>query len=324
MFKKKKKCALGIDLGGTKINIGLVDEEGEILERTLVHTDVEGGAEAVIGQIMNTGNELLSEGQYTLETVGIGLAGQIEKNTGNVLFAPNLKWRDVAIKKQLQETWKVPVAVLNDVRAAAYAEWQLGAGKGCNDLVCLFVGTGIGGGIVTDGKLLTGDTNSAGEVGHMVIHFNGHLCTCGNRGCFEAYASGWALAARAREKIVANPKKGSTILDLSDQTIEKVSGFQVEKAYRQNDPLAIEIVEEFTAALIAGSVSLVNVLNPKRLVFGGGVIKGLGDLLKPVHEGIKKQALKSATRQLEVVQAQLLTDAGVVGAALYAYRHKDK
>ena len=184
----KKDYAIGVDLGGTKLDIGVVDPSGNIRAHKLVPTNVQGGFQAVLEQILSNTRELIQKEACDPLAVGVGLPGQIDGSTGSVIFAPNLLWNNVPFREELQRALSLPIAVTNDVRAATYGEWILGAGKGYQDLVCIFVGTGIGGGIVSQGKMVTGDTNCAGEIGHMTIAIGGRECHCGNRGCFEAYA----------------------------------------------------------------------------------------------------------------------------------------
>jgi glucokinase len=294
--------SIGVDLGGTKLHVAVVDNLGRVFERRLVPTNVRGGADGVREQIVQAIRELIEEKGEKPAAIGLGLAGQVDAKSGLVYFAPNLQWHNVPIKEMLEKDLHIPIAVTNDVRAATWGEWQIGAGKNCSDLVCLFVGTGLGGGIVSKNQMLTGATNSAGEIGHMVIQMGGRHCHCGQYGCFEAYASGWAIAERAQDLM----------------KLEAVTAKDVAHKYKEGDPLAAKVVEEVVLALIAGSVSIVNCLNHKRLIFGGGVIKGLPEILKSVEEGIKKQALKSAASQLEVTLSELSTDAGVIGAAVFA------
>lgn len=309
--------AIGIDLGGTKLNIGLVDESGHVLDKVTVATDISGGPAAIIQQMSDQAKELMFNHQKKPVAIGVGLAGQITPE-GSVSFAPNLRWTNVPFKDLLYQELQLPIHVLNDVRAATWAEWHYGAGRECQDIVCLFIGTGIGGGIVSGGKLLVGANNCAGEIGHIIIEMNGHKCTCGNTGCWEAYVGGWGIAERTREKIVVNPQKGERLLELADNSLDKVTAKVLELAYREGDPLSHHMMKEVSHALVAGSVSVINALNPRRLIFGGGVIKGLPELIDAVREGVKHRALASALHDLEILEARIVTDAPMIGAATYA------
>ncbi len=211
----------------------------------------------------------------------------------------------------------MPVVVTNDVRAAAYGEWKFGAGKGIDDLVVLFVGTGIGGGVVSEGRLLHGCTNTLGELGHMTLIQNGRKCRCPNHGCLEAYAGGWAIAKRAQEAVSREPEKGKTLLELAGG-VEKITAATVSLALRSGDPMARSLFTETGEYLGAGVVSTVNAFNPCLLVLGGGVIEGMPDLIKIVDSHTRKHALKPGLQRLRIEKASLGADAGVIGAAVYA------
>lgn len=307
--------AIGVDLGGTKIEIAQIDARGAVLDRIRIPTNVAGGVEAIQSDIVQAIRLLQSKRNGSLFGVGIGVAGQIEAGTGKVLFAPNLGWHNVPLQENLAKSLKTNVAVTNDVRAAAWGEWLFGAGKGCADLICLFLGTGIGSGIVSGGKMLTGATNSAGEVGHMTISLNGPKCTCGNIGCFEALAGGWGIARQAQEAVKGNRQAGKRILELANGEIEAINAKVLELAGEEGDPLAKELMERVYEAMIAGTVSLVNAFNPQKLIIGGGLGEGFPQVIPRIEEGVRARALRTATRELEILPAALGMDAGVVGAA---------
>lgn len=307
---------LGIDLGGTKIDIGVVDDAGKILRRELIKTS-KNGPQAVVNEIHDA-IQKLSNHNENFAAVGIGMAGQIDARTGEVYFAPNLGWTHFPLAQELEKKLRIPVKVTNDVRAAAWGEWLYGAGRGCKDLVCLFVGTGIGAGIVSGGHMLAGCRNAAGEVGHMTLELNGPACSCGNRGCFEALAGGWAIARRAKELISYDSIEGKKFLDLVGCDEDQVTGRHVLEAYQKKSPLAIKVIEEVKEALIAGVANLVNAFNPEKVILGGGIISGAPVFVEAIREGISKRALKVAVDGLEVVRAELKGDAGVIGACAFA------
>jgi glucokinase len=311
---------IGIDLGGTKIEIARVDSSGRLLQRTRRATDVADGPSVVKDQIVDGVREMEEGIDSRPAGIGIGVAGQIEPGTGTVRFAPNLDWQDVPLGSELSDALDLPVLVANDVRAITWGEWLHGAGQGCDDLVCLFIGTGIGGGIVSGGQVLSGCSNAAGELGHTTIQLNGPLCHCGNRGCLEALAGGWAIARQAREAIQANPAAGRPLLERAGGELDKVSARTVAQAAHAGDSLAQELVDQVAEALIAGCMGLVNAVNPCRLILGGGVIEGLPELVDRVDRGVRERALAAATTSLKVVAAQLNGDAGVIGAAALAIR----
>lgn len=307
MLNPESRLAIGIDLGGTKIAFGLVDEMGRILHHDRIDTNVASGPQAIENQIIEMARSLQKKAEYPILGIGIGVAGQIDSETGSVIFAPNLKWHNVPIRADLEKALEVPVRVNNDVRALTIGEWLYGAGKGHQDILCVFIGTGIGGGVVSGGKLLVGSSNTLGEVGHTTIDFNGPLCTCGKKGCLECFAGGWGIAVRAREAIERNERgaESQKILSMVDFKLEQVSATTIIQAYHENDPMAKDLLEQVIKALIAGCASLVNAFNPQRLILGGGLIDGFPEIITFIEEGIRRDSLKAATKNLEVVRAKL-------------------
>ncbi len=317
---EEKKYAIGIDLGGTKIALGIVDTNGRVLEMVRYETDAEGGPGAVIDQIAKGVKQLERERSSDISGIGIGVAGQIEPGTGAVRFAPNLDWHDVPLQDDLEKISGLRVVVTNDVRAALWGEWLFGAGKDSEDLVCIFVGTGIGGGIVSGGRLLEGCSNTAGEIGHMTIDLQGPICTCGNRGCMEALAGGWAIAARTQAMVKSHPASGNTILQMAGGKLEEISARTLVQAHYAGDPLAKGIMDEVIDALSAGISALVNAINPCRIILGGGIIEGMPELLTRIQEGVKRRALSAATGDLTFLPSKLGNDAGIIGAAALAMK----
>lgn len=307
-----QKCAIGIDIGGTKTDISLIFDNGDIKEKIIIDTPID-YPEALIAIIANC-NILIKK--FSPVGIGMGMAGQIEAETGNLLYAPNLGWKDVPLKKALSTALQIPVVITNDVRAATWAELYLGAGKGESDLVCIFVGTGIGGGIVSKGKILNGFSNTGGEIGHMTVHIGGRKCNCGNEGCWEAYAGGWSIAEQGKEAVMKFPLQGNSILQLSNGCIDSITAKNVIKAAQESDPLAKQIIDVVLRAMIAGTTTIINVLNPKKIIFGGGIIGGMPDIVAHIDSEVRKHALPAATKGLEITAAKLKESAGVIGAAL--------
>ena len=200
--------AVGVDLGATKLEVARVERGGKVVDSIRTPTRAEGGPAAAERDIVEAARLLMERAGTAPLGIGVGVAGQIERHTGRVLFAPNLNWREVPLRADLEEALEMAAVVTNDVRAITWGEWLYGAGKGYDDVICLYVGTGIGGGIVSGGRVVSGCANSAGELGHIVIDMNGPPCTCGNRGCLEALASGWAIARQAQEMIEPGPPIG--------------------------------------------------------------------------------------------------------------------
>lgn len=306
--------ALGVDLGGTKVETSLVDTSGQILASHRSPTQPEKGADGVIADIIECVNSCLGEANQPAQALGIGIAGQIEKDTGIVRFAPNLGWHSVPLRAKLEEALALPVIVTNDVRAATYGEWLYGTGQGVNDLICLFVGTGVGGGIVSGGRLLEGCNNTGGELGHMTIVSDGRQCHCRNQGCLEAYAGGWAIGERVQEAVRNDPKAGKALITLAG-SIENISAATVTEANANGDPLAQRMVEETAQFLAAGLVGIVNAFNPCLIVLGGGVIQSLPEYTSLVEHIVRLKALEAALEGLRVVTAALGNKAGVIGAA---------
>jgi glucokinase len=308
---------LGVDLGGTKVETALVNEAGDILASHRRATHPDKGTDAVIEDIITCVKTCLGEASKTTRALGIGVAGQVDRATGVVRFAPNLGWRDVDLKSRLEQALGMQVVVTNDVRAATWGEWKHGAGKGIDDLVCLFVGTGVGGGIISSGRLLAGCQNSAGELGHITIVTGGRNCHCPNQGCLEAYAGGWAIAERAQEEVRANPSEGQRLLALAGD-IRKINAATVARANADGDPLARRLIQGTAQYLAAGVVSIVNAFNPCLLILGGGVIEGMPELVSMVDSAVEIKALQVAVDGLRIVTAALGNKAGVVGAAALA------
>lgn len=307
---------LGVDLGGTKVNLALVDASSRLLATQKFSTHPDKEPERVIADIVSGINRCLSGAGENAKAVGVGVAAQVD-SSGVIQSSPNLGWRNIPLKKKLEEKIDVPVVVTNDVRAATWGEWRYGAGRGVDHLAVLFVGTGIGGGVISGGKLLEGCTNTGGELGHTTIVYDGRQCHCPNKGCLEAYAGGWAIAERAQDTVNEMPTEGKQLKALAG-SVEKITAETVSQAYRQGDPLAQRLVEETGQYLGAGVVNIVNAFNPCRVVLGGGVVEGIPELVQMVEKFTRKRALEAAVEKLEIVKAKLGANAGVVGAAALA------
>lgn len=318
MMHKKitEPLTLGVDIGGTKVNLALIDAKGNLLytHHSLIHASKE--PNKVIADLSARVDDCLNKINFKAEALGVGVAAQINRN-GIVYASPNLGWKNFPLKKELEKQFSLPILVTNDVRAATWGEWRYGAGKGVNDLAVLFVGTGIGGGIISSGEVLSGCSNSGGELGHITIVYDGQQCRCPGRGCLEAYAGGWAIAERAQQAVRAAPKEGHFLVSLAG-SVEKVTSVTVGNAYHEGDLLAKKLVEETGRFLAAGVISIVNAFNPCVLVLGGGVIEGIPELVHMVKEIVPKLALEAAVEKLKIVKAALGGDAGAIGAAALA------
>lgn len=310
---------IGVDLGGTKVGMVLLDESGRVLKSHRYATRSEDGPDQVIAGIAEQASELRRGAAEHVQAlgVGVGVAGQVEKETGAVSFAPNLGWTNVALRESLEEALMVPVAVTNDVRAVTWGEWQYGAGRGVDDLVCVFIGTGVGGGIVAGGRMMEGFNNSAGELGHITIVSGGRDCNCPNRGCLEAYVGGRYIGERAREAVDADPQAGSRLVALAGGA-DRISSATVSKAYDEGDRLARHLVNETSRYLADGLISIVNAFNPSLLILGGGVTEGIPDLASLTEPAVRARALPAAVESLRVVNGALGEEAGAIGAAALA------
>jgi glucokinase len=315
-----KKWSIGIDLGGTKINGARVDETGKIIESRKVKTDVKGGPRGIIRQINELVEVLCKDQDESPLGVGVGVAGLVSETGGFIYFAPNLQWDDVPFEDMLEENMTHDAFVLNDVRAAAYAEWQVGAGRHFNDLVCVFIGTGIGGCVISDGRLLSGANNSFGELGHTTLDFDGPPCHCNNVGCFEALASGWAIEREARTGAAADAEGANLLLNQVDGHLNQITGKMVIQAANSGDPFSKEIIDRVEFAIAGGITSVVNGYNPAKIILGGGIMEGLASRIPSIEKQVKARALDIAGETVQITGASLHNEAGVIGAALYSMK----
>lgn len=304
-----KSLAVGIDLGGTRFRIALLHPGGRIVRRRTGATGPGRRPEDVIDELIGAVRTELARSKGTASCVGIGVAAQVDR-AGRIRLAPNLGWREVPLVGPFAEAFRVPVVALNDVRAATVGEWRRGAGRGERDLVTLFIGTGLGGGVVSDGHLLTGASNSAGELGHLTLVEGGRRCTCSRAGCLEAYVSGWAIEARAREAYAVRPAPRGRA--------PPVSASEVIHAGIAGDPVAHQLLEETIDHLSAGLVGIANAFNPRLVIGGGGVVEGYPPLLTEAVRRARPFMLPTAGEVLEYRPASLGEFAVALGAATVA------
>ncbi len=303
----------GIDVGGTKILGGVVDKSGTIVEELRVEspaTDVEAIEEAIASLVL----ELSS--RHTIEGVGVGAAGYIDKSRSTVMFAPNIAWRDVNLKAELEERVDLPVVIENDANAAAWGEFRFGAAEDVDDLLLITVGTGVGGGLVLDGSLYRGAFGVGAEIGHMRVVPGGELCGCGNRGCFEQYASGTALVREARDAAQAGSLLARGVLDRAGGDPAKITGPLITEAAQDGDAFARESLATLGRWLGEGIASLAAVLDPAAVVIGGGVSEAGDLLLEPARAAFAAQLTGRGHRpMLQIRKATLGNRAGLIGAA---------
>lgn len=304
---------VGVDVGGTKIAAGLVDDSGVILQRTRRETPSTDQA-AIADAIAACVKELSSD--RPVEAVGIGAAGLVDSARSVVLFAANLSWRDAPLRASVEQRTGLPVVVENDANAAAWGEFRFGGGLDVDDMLLVTVGTGVGGGIVLGGNLLRGAFGIAGEIGHMRVKPGGRRCGCGNRGCFEQYASGSALVRDARHLVRQESPLTDRLLELCGGDPAALTGPMVTLAAREGDEAATDLLDDLGRWLGEGMASLVAVLDPAVIVVGGGVSEAGELLLEPARQAFHRNLMGRGYRpEAELRLARLGNDAGLVGAA---------
>ena len=308
---------LGIDLGGTNIAVGLVNEHGRVIYKKSTPTLADRSAEQIINDIVNLCNVVCSECQASLnclDSIGIAVPGGVEVATGTVVFTPNIPFSGINIADILSKKLCYNrVGVINDANAALLAEMKTGSAVNCRDIVMITIGTGIGGAIAIDGKIVNGINGMAGEIGHLVIQKNGKECSCGRRGCFETYASATALMNLTRQEI-DNCRTNGEYTVMSEAT--ELNARIAFDAYKQGDNAAKRVIHEYIDALSCGIVSLINIFQPDLFVIGGGVSgekEFLINLINPYF--ITEQYSRAADKKTILTTAQCGNDAGIIGAA---------
>jgi glucokinase len=305
--------AVGIDIGGTKVAAGVVDEAGRVVEqvrRDTPSTNPMATEETIIEVV----NELGS--RHEVVAVGIGAAGFIDADRATVRFSPHLAWREEPLRDAVAGRVGLPVVIENDANAGAWAEYRFGAGRGTAVLACVNLGTGIGGGLVVDGVLQRGGYGMAAEFGHMTVVPDGRRCECGNRGCWEQYVSGNALAREARELAASNSPVAQGLLARVGGDASAITGPVVTEAAQAGDPAAVELFSDMGRSLGLGLATLAAVLDPTMVVIGGGVSAAGELLLGPAREVFKRSLTGRGYRpEAPIVAAQLGNDAGFIGAA---------
>ena len=312
---------LGIDLGGTNIAAGVVDESCKIIARAERKTVVPCKPEGLVDDLAATALEALSSAGLTLKNipwVGIGCPGTVNRDTGVVEFSNNLYLHHFHLKELLEKKLGAEVVIENDANAAAYGEYHAGALKGAKNGIAITLGTGVGGGIIIDGKIYSGSNFAGGELGHTVIVHNGRPCNCGRKGCWEAYASATGLIVSTKEHMLEQPgDKTSPLWALSNGDINQVTGRTAFDAMRAGDPLAKEIADSYIAQLVCGLANCINIFQPDILCIGGGISNERDNLLNPVRALLKTQVYSiHSTKQTQICRAALGNDAGIIGAAL--------
>ena len=308
--------SIGIDLGGTNIAVGIVTEDGNIIKKTSTPTRAERPFEEIFADMATCIYALLGETGISLDeikSIGIGTPGCLNSKKGILVFAGNFKYGTLVNYRELMKKhFDLPVYIGNDANAAALAEARVGAAKGAESAVMVTLGTGIGGGIVLGGKIYEGFLSSAGELGHIVIVHDGEQCTCGRKGCWEAYASVTALVRQTKEAMRNNPDSIMNRIPM-----DQVNGRTSFDAAKQGDKAALSVVSQYQEYVAEGLANIANILNPEVMVIGGGICKEGDFLLKPINEKLQKKVFGTGLLpERKLVVARLGNDAGIIGAAL--------
>ncbi len=314
-----KRCFIGVDLGGTDIKYGVVAEKGEVLHKGSLSAQVNLGREAILQNINRAVEKSLAyadKRRIRITGIGVGSPGTVNLQTGRIEGScPNLpQMVNVNLKEWLSNHFTFPVCVDNDANVMALAEFKFGAAKGYKDALCLTLGTGIGGGIILEGRLFHGSNFAGAEFGHMSICHNGRKCNCGGIGCLEMYASAPAMVRDAKRLLRRSRK--SVMRRLVRGDLDRLTTKVIFQAEKEGDALASTIISQACAYLGAGIASAVNLLNPEVVVIGGGVSKGGQSFIRRIEKEVKRRAFPSATKGLKVVKAKLGNDAGFIGAAI--------
>ena len=309
--------ALAVDLGGTNVRAAAVTATGEIVARRQVRTDAHAGLDEVLARVAQAVAGVADEvGLASDAPVGVALPGTINPYTGFLSIAPNLGWQNLPIRDLFSMSLGRPIALGNDVNAGALGEWRYGAGRGMRHFVFIACGTGVGGGVIVDGKLLLGRVGLAAEVGHMVVALDGPECHCGGHGCLEAFAGGWAIEEAAQQLLDRGIP--SLLTELMEERGEALSGSLINYAAQHDDGLAIEVLSRAGRALGFAVTSLAHLFNPEGIAIGGGVISAGPFLFDPMHEAIDEYLLAGFDDTLQIGPSLLGQDAGLLGAAVLA------
>jgi glucokinase len=314
-----KRHFIGVDLGGTNIKFGIVSDKGEVSYKGGLSAGAELGRRTILNNINRGINQALAVAdsrKMVIRGIGAGSPGTVNLKTGIIEGScPNIpQMVGVNLKRWLSKSFALPVRVDNDANLMALAESRFGAAKGFSDALCLTIGTGIGGGIILNGKLFHGSSFAAAEFGHMTICHNGRKCNCGGIGCLEMYASASAMVKDAKKFLKRDRK--SIIFKLVEGDLSKLTTEVLFQAEKKGDNLAKAVINQACAYLGAGIASAVNLFNPQVVVIGGGVSHGGAGFIRRIEKEVKHRAFPSATRNLKIVKAKLGNDAGFIGAAI--------
>lgn len=319
----KAEYVVGVDLGGTKILSGVFNQTLECIATSKLSTKPQRGVSKVIERVARCVRDAVDEADLSLKQIGgigIGAPGAVDQASGTVIFAPNMEgWKDVPLRKELEKDLGVPVAVENDCNIAALGVHAAELKSKPRSMLGIFVGTGIGGGLIINGELYSGFGHTAGEIGHMVLEVNGPKCGCGNKGCFEALASRTAIFQQIKAGIKSGQK--TLLIDMLGNDLSDLRSGDLRKAIRRGDKFVDKVVEEAAEYIGIATANLVNILNPEVVVLGGGVIEALeGEMMAVIVETAKDYAMPGSMKNVEIVASQLGDNAGITGGAVLARR----
>lgn len=317
------RLTIGVDVGGTKVAAGVIDPAGTVLRTVRYPTPGDQGAAAATNVVCAAVEELVADPQLgaQIDGVGVGTAGFVDESRSVVTFAPNLPWRDEPLRQRIQDRVALPVVIENDATAAAWGEARFGAAQGVDEVVCVTLGTGIGGGLILGGEPYRGRYGLAAEIGHVRVVPNGRRCGCGKDGCWEQYASGRALVATARDLLRRVPDEVTELGSHCGDDPDQLTGQDVLKAAQAGDPLALEAYSVVGDWAGQGIADLAALLDPGCFVLGGGVADGGDIILEPVRAAFRRHLTGGRTRRMADIRlAELGSGAGMVGAADLARR----
>ncbi len=310
------KVRIGIDIGATSTRLIMITRAGKVIDRVKIRTESDGQPGPIVDKCSRQVRGLLKKHKKRpsqVESVAVGIAGFSNPKTGYIDISPNLHWHEVPFIELMEESLAMKVYMANDVNSAAWGEFVYGVGQGAQDMVAIFVGSGIGGGIVANGRLVEGATGTAGEVGHMIFRPAGLLCDCGRRGCFEAYGGGMPMERRMRRAVKKG--HGRLALKMAKSDLEKINTRVIRMAADKGDRTAKRIWKEAEQALGFLCANLASLLNPDMLVIGGGVLQGSPGLMKTIRRTVDEQSVSLSGRHVKVVGSKLGEDAVAMGAA---------
>jgi glucokinase len=317
--EKHDECVVGVDVGGTKVAAGIVTAGGEIINQTRTPMISTGDAAAGFAAVKSAIDSLFAMAPQTpIRAIGVCAPGPLDPNTGIVINPPNVPcWRNFPLASELAKIYSVPVKIDNDANAAALAESLWGAGRGYRNVFYACFGTGIGTGIVFDGRIYHGRTGAAAEGGHISVDYRGPHCKCGKRGCIEIYASGTAIARIAREKLSRNSQadRASNLLTLAHGNIEAITAELVGQAYQAGDPIAKEVLQETVEVVALWLSNIVDLLEPDVMILGGGVAAMLNPFFDEIRNRIKESCINSRAGEIPLLPARYGADAGIAGGA---------